>query len=92
MIQVKLDPGDDEPVPLWQSVLLVALIVAVGVTVVLTLRPPRCADGWTYALPGTSGACPVGGYVAEHPPIGGGALVVCRCRPEPRTYQPESRP
>lgn len=80
-----------EITPRWLYAFAVGGFLA-GVVVVLTLRPPRCRDSWTLATPGSDGECPVGGYVAEHPEVEGSALVVCRCRPEPRTYQPESRP
>ncbi len=82
------EPAD--PIPRVAWVLAVACILT-GAVIGWTLTPPRCADTWTLALPGTSGECPVGAYVAEHPETGGGALVVCRCRPEPRTHTPESR-
>ena len=82
---------EPEITPRWLAAFVAAGVV-LGSLLTLTLRPARCVDGWAYALPGTSGECPVGAYVAEHPETGGGALVVCRCRPEPRTHTPESRP
>lgn len=80
-----------EVTPRWLWVFAFAGVL-VGVLVTLTLRAPRCHDAWDYEVGDGSGQCPAGAYVAEHPEISGGVLVVCRCRPEPRTYAPESRP
>lgn len=71
---------------------LVAFALAVGFMFGANLRPVPCRDTATNLLPGASASCPVGGYLADVKPTGGLALVSCRCRPEPRTYAPESRP
>lgn len=53
--------------------------ILVGGLFVLGLRPPRCHDLWAYAVPGQSGECPSGSFLAERAPSPLGALVVCRC-------------
>lgn len=53
--------------------------ILVGAMFGLGLRPPRCNDSWSYAVPGQSGECPSGSFLAERAPSVVGVLVVCRC-------------